>query len=712
MATLIGLVSQLKNSLEAGDFMRALSLVKDCGSVLEQAESKSDSGAGWGVCLKNTSGMRDVVLKIEKSIDDRVRLSARNVLLNFNGSHYEKLVLSLRELVGKEKEEAFLSGELVAAISLAIQLGIKMYEKDHSQRDEAVVDDIIGDVFSYMEQLPEESGQTCFLYILREVSSFLLSFERLTKWRPTAAEDSYDLFSQLTTLWERSRILFWKNVETSIATVLHSIKASNIRKFLDVSEASLLFLHFGEVFSGRSLDVSDAPLGLALNQKAESVFAQLHSEKMSFVRQLLNVEMWTLMPLDIELSSLATKSRLTHISQSATRSVVDEAKRFFSAGENPFENFLVSGKAAGNRGVVAVSTESSQFVGHTVTTTGYKIAFDCFQEYLEVAEIVPVVAWEAVEAIFDLHNLHCFAIWKFFGVGTRKEAKSFQRRNSMLLDSGSGKLIGGYEKPKQSDSAETSLQSGLSAISTPSRSMRSYVNKLSSRFTSSALSSKETLALSQSVDISSPSTLFGMSSRTAALQSYLFLVDALYMIKERMEGAVDKRKLDGLEDLFKYNVANVSLEFQKLMAIRTASMLVESEPIIGAILDVKWESKEFVVDSSAGYVKMIGKQLEIIGSQMKLLGSSQSNHIAEWEAVVDVLVMTLLDGYARIRKISDVMISKIVQDAQVVLVILKRVIPEFTDIMEQCTSKLKTYAEGAFILSATPRNPLQEFLAW
>mmetsp|Transcript_17902 Transcript_17902/g.44395 ORF Transcript_17902/g.44395 Transcript_17902/m.44395 type:complete len:177 (-) Transcript_17902:331-861(-) len=148
------------------------------------------------------------------------------------------------------------------------------------------------------------------------------------------------------------------------------------------------------------------------------------------------------------------------------------------------------------------------------------------------------------------------------------------------------------------------------------------------------------------------------------------------------------------------------------MAIRTASMLVESEPIIGAILDVKWESKEFVVDSSAGYVKMIGKQLEIIGSQMKLLGSSQSNHIAEWEAVVDVLVMTLLDGYARIRKISDVMISKIVQDAQVVLVILKRVIPEFTDIMEQCTSKLKTYAEGAFILSATPRNPLQEFLAW
>jgi len=168
--------------------------------------------------------------------------------------------------------------------------------------------------------------------------------------------------------------------------------------------------------------------------------------------------------------------------------------------------------------------------------------------------------------------------------------------------------------------------------------------------------------------------MYGLSYRVVAIESLLFLVDALRSALPLIQTTLPTAKLDAVNKFYSDTVAVVSeLRIQWYKCI--AKTLINFDNVTTSITSIKWDPKEIVGLENSSYVDLLLREFKEIAKGTEALEIPPIPKRTLWDSLLAHAMEALVDGYSKAKKCSNEGRALMSLDLKVLLHSLETIVP-------------------------------------
>eukprot|EP00026_Physarum_polycephalum_P001093 Phypoly_transcript_01094.p1 GENE.Phypoly_transcript_01094~~Phypoly_transcript_01094.p1 ORF type:complete len:919 (+),score=161.13 Phypoly_transcript_01094:935-3691(+) len=465
----------------------------------------------------------------------------------------------------------------------------------------------------------------------------------------------------------------WENMQRLLSLTFFGFRSTfKVEEFMRTLYCLHKMLSIGEEFARCKGEV----LRQAILKQSKIYFEHYHAVRIEDLRTMLEHEMWHKCPLQPEFTVFDIKE----FRQAVSRDTSDIGNTFtapiFTIPDGKLEKLINEGNpfakqpiaetangtpAASQEAWWAIDSESETMAAEmqlraevirkrfqkengagqqpTLTTTTINVV-RFMGKYLLMMKLLPLpsVVWNGLISLYEYYVYTCVT---FFTPGPSLEENAPYEVRSMLVHL--QKVHGTSAIP-----ASPSRDDG-SGLKVPTRG--AAVNE----------------------GLADPKQLWGLSFRVVAIESLLFLVDALRAAMPLVQTTLPTEKLDSMNQFFSDTLAIVpELRLQWYKGI--AKTIINFESISTAIGNTKWDPKEIGLEHSP-YVDTLLKEFRDVAKGTEALEIPPIPKRTLWESLVSNAMEALVEGYSRAKRCNNEGRAVMSLDLKVLLHSLEAIIP-------------------------------------
>ena len=153
------------------------------------------------------------------------------------------------------------------------------------------------------------------------------------------------------------------------------------------------------------------------------------------------------------------------------------------------------------------------------------------------------------------------------------------------------------------------------------------------------------------VNVSSPTTLYGIAERVVGIESIMFIRDVFVEVEDLVRDAVAPELLPGVDALYDTVVVYLE-EFRTYMYHNVGTRLMDLATAYNNLTGTNFNLKDVGMDHSQ-YVNLLTRESQMLASRFTSLSEDNVPGPIQallWESVIECISEILLDGYATIKK--------------------------------------------------------------
>uniref|UniRef100_A0A8C6U648 VPS50 EARP/GARPII complex subunit n=1 Tax=Neogobius melanostomus TaxID=47308 RepID=A0A8C6U648_9GOBI len=251
-------------------------------------------------------------------------------------------------------------------------------------------------------------------------------------------------------------------------------------------------------------------------------------------------------------------------------------------------------------------------------------------KYMQMMNILKPIAFDVIHCVSQLFDYYLYAVYTFFGCNDTYEA------------SGLG-LISSRLRSTLNRIQESLIDRPATPRSTPPLSLLQWKEKVPSPH------------LSQLVNLSNSSALFGLAQRVVATESLVFLAEQFEALQSHLDSMMPPAKKPFLQQFYSQTVSTAS-ELRKPIYWIVAAKALDYEQMLLLMAGVKWDIREIMSQHNI-YVDVLLKEFEQFHQRL----ADVSRHVriplpvsnVLWEHCIRLANRTLVEGYANVKKCSN-----------------------------------------------------------
>ncbi|CAL1590009.1 unnamed protein product [Knipowitschia caucasica] len=250
--------------------------------------------------------------------------------------------------------------------------------------------------------------------------------------------------------------------------------------------------------------------------------------------------------------------------------------------------------------------------------------------YMQMMNILKPIAFDVIHCVSQLFDYYLYAVYTFFGRNHTYEASGLGLISSRLRST----LNRIQESLIDMESAE-----GAAVISASEERKEKVPSP----------------HLSQHVDLSLSSGLFGLAQRVVATESLVFLAEQFEALQSHLDSMMPPAKKPFLQQFYSQTVSTAS-ELRKPIYWIVAAKALDYEQMLLLMAGVKWDIREIMSQHNI-YVDVLLKEFEQFHQRL----TDVSRHVriplavsnVLWEHCIRLANRTLVEGYANVKKCSN-----------------------------------------------------------
>lgn len=251
-------------------------------------------------------------------------------------------------------------------------------------------------------------------------------------------------------------------------------------------------------------------------------------------------------------------------------------------------------------------------------------------KYMQMMNILKPIAFDVIHCVSQLFDYYLYAVYTFFGCNDTYEASGLGLISSRLR------------------STLNRIQESLIDVETPEAAV---VHGPSEERKEKVPSPH----LSQLVDLSNSSALFGLAQRVVATESLVFLAEQFEALQSHLDSMMPPAKKPFLQQFYSQTVSTAS-ELRKPIYWIVAAKALDYEQMLLLMAGVKWDIREIMSQHNI-YVDVLLKEFEQFHQRL----ADVSRHVriplpvsnVLWEHCIRLANRTLVEGYANVKKCSN-----------------------------------------------------------
>uniref|UniRef100_A0A8C6TYT6 VPS50 EARP/GARPII complex subunit n=1 Tax=Neogobius melanostomus TaxID=47308 RepID=A0A8C6TYT6_9GOBI len=251
-------------------------------------------------------------------------------------------------------------------------------------------------------------------------------------------------------------------------------------------------------------------------------------------------------------------------------------------------------------------------------------------KYMQMMNILKPIAFDVIHCVSQLFDYYLYAVYTFFGCNDTYEASGLGLISSRLRST----LNRIQESLIDVETAEGAVVHG------PPEERKEKV---------------PSPHLSQLVNLSNSSALFGLAQRVVATESLVFLAEQFEALQSHLDSMMPPAKKPFLQQFYSQTVSTAS-ELRKPIYWIVAAKALDYEQMLLLMAGVKWDIREIMSQHNI-YVDVLLKEFEQFHQRL----ADVSRHVriplpvsnVLWEHCIRLANRTLVEGYANVKKCSN-----------------------------------------------------------
>uniref|UniRef100_A0A8C6U576 VPS50 EARP/GARPII complex subunit n=1 Tax=Neogobius melanostomus TaxID=47308 RepID=A0A8C6U576_9GOBI len=247
-------------------------------------------------------------------------------------------------------------------------------------------------------------------------------------------------------------------------------------------------------------------------------------------------------------------------------------------------------------------------------------------KYMQMMNILKPIAFDVIHCVSQLFDYYLYAVYTFFGCNDTYEA------------SGLG-LISSRLRSTLNRIQESLIDVGAVVHGPPEERKEKVPSP----------------HLSQLVNLSNSSALFGLAQRVVATESLVFLAEQFEALQSHLDSMMPPAKKPFLQQFYSQTVSTAS-ELRKPIYWIVAAKALDYEQMLLLMAGVKWDIREIMSQHNI-YVDVLLKEFEQFHQRL----ADVSRHVriplpvsnVLWEHCIRLANRTLVEGYANVKKCSN-----------------------------------------------------------
>ncbi|XP_076450690.1 syndetin-like [Babylonia areolata] len=682
---------RLRELMEEEDYSGAIQLCLEC-------QKAASTFRHYNCISELSSKLQDTLEMIEEQLD--VALS--KTCSGFDVAHYEKVQNAYRLLGKTQTAMDQLHMHFASAIhntAFTIVLGYVELCAGGAASGSNFQKRQYPDLCKH---ITVESFTPCLLDLCKALWGVMLSYYKTMQWHETHDHDSAEqpgggeaveaTFNRRYVMQklEYGRGRVWQDVQQKVKTYVLATDLSHFKleEFIYVLDLINRMIKIGEEFCGsRSEGLQDS-----LKQQSLNYFKNHHRARLDELRMFLENEAWELCPVKTNFNTLQLMEfrfmrnlktdHVTTMTNSASDSVekltldsvevegqgyfqryAEDGSPFDGQPEEEEKEDVFSGAGdmeegygdsdsdsdipeelkqdyideltgethsykstgrhnSGSSGRSRFHRSSSRSPGPIITMTTLNV-LRVVGKYLQMISVLQPIAFDVISCMSQLFDYYLYTVFNFFATdGIAAEDRTINNRLVMTLK-------------RIHDSLITDPGAALEADS-----MRDKV---------------PAATLLSVVDVSSPTTLYGLAERTVAVESLVFLASQLEMLEAHLEALIPPNRKAFLHTFYSQTV-KMATELRKPVYCPVASRAISYEHVLQQMNNVRWDIKE-IMSQHNSYIDTLLMSLTELKVKLREvdrripLPLEASNTV--WEHCICLANRTIVEGYSHARKCSN-----------------------------------------------------------
>lgn len=624
---------------------------------------------------KEFTCVKDLAVKLQDVLEmteERLDMVLANICYNFD----EKIFCQLRnayQLLGKSQSSMEqLHMHYSSAVNESAMLAMKPYVTESN------VDNKFQNICS---NVPLNKSPQCLMTLSENLFKVMKSYKLLVNWhnkndaKVTNDDSTLEIERNVSREYIRQKlqsglVRIWNDVQGKVSTFLKStgLEEYPFEKFIQMLGILKRLTQVAEVFCG---DTSDILQDFIKNQSV-SYIKNYHNGRMEELKLFLENEGWELCPVKqtFNLLNLQEFKPFKKYLSNTIRSDVSIAKscqsdgassansqedslyiaKYFNSKSNrtPFDifhdenvtnddifgletEFEASDESDdepeelkrdyveddGNSKTNSKESPSKLKNSVIVTNTTLSVLRNCGQ-YLQICRYLPQISLEVVMLMNQLFDYYFYTVHLFFTADL--EVASTTLYSSKL---------------------NATLKRISNAIDTKANELngKSYACPNNTN----------------NVDTKNEATLHGMTERSVAIESVVFLAKQYDMLQPYIESIVAPHQRMIIEH-FKDNTLAISQDLRVPVYMASVSKSIDARTVLISMSQVKWDIKSVAVEHS-GYVDIIVRQIQVFSQRLDnilcKIPLSCDAVVSIWTQMAKFIVHLLVEGYSNATKCSN-----------------------------------------------------------